>query len=256
MKHLLFSSTMYLFVSVCLFPAPLDEMVELLYCSTDTESELNSYNHLNIHQFDNYEKAIFYYYRGRYSQKFRDKQSYSRYLKDMLRGKVLSLHHYTADVDEAISFYKQSLFYIESEMKNSTNAELTALKAEVMSHYSLIEKFRLIVELGMAVEPTAEAALVIDPDNIRARMVIASARAYSPKIYGGDPDEGIRQFSSLIDSKRCRDKLTREQLFNTYAGIAFSWLRKKNREEAEPWLRKARRIYPDSMLVQVLEDWR
>lgn len=255
MKHLSFFIICLFFTTVSIFPDVMANMVSILYCSPEDESDFSHFQSITPELMTDYEKALYYYYQGRYVQKFKSKRDYSRYLKDMLRGKVLSLQHYTKDVDRAIACYKQALQYIDSEKKKANSAELTALKAEVMSHYSLIERFKLIVELGLAVEPTAQEALNLDPNNIRAQMVIASARAYSPKIYGGDPEEGILLFTQMISSKKSRNRLTDEQLFNVYAGIAFSWLRKRDPDQARPWLKKAGRIYPDSLLLTVLNEW-
>jgi len=227
----------------------LTPLVDQIYCPINENKKIEI---LDTNRFEtSYQKASYYYYLGRLSQKFCTEKDFHSYLQDMLKGKLLSLQNYFPQLSQTIEYYKLALVEIDKEIEKNPSAEAIALKAEIMSHFSLLKDFGQIVDIGLKVEPTAKQALKKDPENVRANMVIAAAMVFAPRLYGGNPSKGIKTLKEVIKL----DNLSREQQFNAYSGIAFSYIRLKEPQKAQPWIKKANEVYPDSLLVHVLANW-
>lgn len=224
-----------------------------LYCPHSGENQLLISDSLSIETLSSEEKALYYYYQGRLTQKFSSEEEFALYLKDMLKGKLLSLQNYFPNLDKTVEYYRNALVQINISLGESSSADKIAIKAEIMSHYSLLDNFRQMIDIGLKVEPTANEALQLDSENTRALMVLASAKVFAPRLYGGNPEKGIEILSSLV--KKFELTMTKEQQFNAYTGIAFSYIRQNKKNKANKWLRKADEVYPDSLLISVLDNW-
>ncbi len=131
-------------------------------------------------------------------------------------------------------------------------SDFLVLRAESLGQLCVLRGLIFAATNGPEVRRMTKRALEIDPENVKGRILQANDRLYTPKLFGGNPREGLTLFTKLVE----REDLERDDLFNIYSGIGVGWSMEKNDEKAEEWLSKALEVYPGNIyLKRILGIW-
>lgn len=169
------------------------------------------------------------------------------------RGKFKKLQKSYTRLDDIIALYEESMAFAEQYMADGRDARGVRLYTESLSQLSTLKTLGFLMANGPKIQPLAEEAVSLNPDDPKARMILASRYVYSPSVWGGDPDRGI----AMIEEIKARGGLDREARHNTAVGIGFAHTMAERWEEAVPYFREALEVYPgnvyDTAMLQLCE---
>jgi tetratricopeptide (TPR) repeat protein len=111
-----------------------------------------------------------------------------------------------------------------------------------LSELCLLKDFVFLLANGPSISPNAKKALELNPDNIRARITLASAKAYPPVIWGGDYKAAIVDMLNLIGAHGAG--FEKDDLFDIRVCIATAWANLKDKSEARFWFSRALDLFP------------
>ena len=167
------------------------------------------------------------------------------------KGRFKQIQKSYANLDDIIAFYEKSLMLVETYLEGGRDARGVRLYAESLSQLSTLKSLGFLMANGTKIEPLAEEALSLDPRETKAQLLLASRYVYSPKIWGGDPDKGIR----MLEDIRANSPLDREDEHNIAVGIGFAHTMAEDWKKAVPYFQAALDIYPgniyDTALVRL-----
>jgi len=173
--------------------------------------------------------------------------------KNMRRGKFKQMQKSYDNLDEIVNFYEESLYLSESYLAGGRDARGVRLYAEALSQLSTLKSLGYLMSHGTKIQPLAEEAVELNPNEIKAFLLIASRYIYSPGIWGGDPDKGI----AMLEEINRMNGLSREDKHNINVGIGFAHTMAERWDEAVPFFQKALEIYPGNIyataMVQLCE---
>ncbi len=203
------------------------------------------------------------YYMGRAFQSFDDIDTVINHYKDTREGKFFSLKKYYSKRKETLRHYEKSRAFLDEYLKISEDSRGNRLYGEVLGQMILLNNFGFLLKNGPQIPKYTERALELDPENIKARIMEAGEKIYSPRLFGGNPQRGIDMFLALLDGRGGNDAGTygrsessndhspdREDLFNIYSGIGYAYTALENNDDALLWFKKALRVYPGNVFAR------
>lgn len=254
----LFFSLIFSFVVINKISAvSLNEFIKEVYLQQKDDSQLYElYLAVKPNLKTNYDIALLNYYMARAYQSFDTIAVATAHNKAMRKGRFISLFDFYSARKEAIDYYELSLEFIKKELdsytkdvaKDENYAQFLALKADSISQLCLLKSLSYTVGNGLSVARFAKEVLSIIPNDNRAKMLIASSKIYPPKIYGGDPQDGIKLLNeiSLTD-------IGDEERFNIYSGYGYCYARLGQKTNALSYIQKALDIYPTNIFLLALK---
>ncbi len=124
-----------------------------------------------------------------------------------------------------------------------TPTALVAL-AEPLGELSLLKDLGFLISNGPKVGQYANKALDIDPKNIKAWLLKASALAYPPTIWGGNYKKALETYAAILPLSK--PGLPKDVLFDIRVGIATAYANLKLSEHAAWWFMAALELYPQN----------
>jgi tetratricopeptide (TPR) repeat protein len=124
------------------------------------------------------------------------------------------------------------------------------LEAESRVELMQLKNFTYRVRYASGVRTLAQKALALNPDNIRARLLDASATINTPKLFGGNPAAGIEYIERTISEFANRISVTRPERFLSYLALGKAYIKTGNLERADQAYREAALLYPDSREIR------
>ncbi|WP_353117192.1 hypothetical protein [Myroides odoratus] len=115
-----------------------------------------------------------------------------------------------ADDEKAAEAIAESLAVIRE--KEYENSEYYALLAQATSFSIQFANIMQLAKISMAVETAAQKALVLNKDNLRAYLVLASHNFHTPKMFGGM--QKVETYA--VEGLACPDALTSEDYAPTW----------------------------------------
>lgn len=247
-EKVLFLSSCLLFLASSIFSISLDDFKEEVYLQRKTDDELYQY-YLTLKEDlkTDLEKIELEYYMARAFQSFDTVEICTLHNQAMKRGQFLSLFDYYHRRKEAVNHYERGLSYIAllEARDGKISLDLFCLKTDMISQLCLLKNLSYLLMNGLSVGKNAKEVLAVDPKNVRAKLLIASAKVYPPSIYGGDPKMGI----SLLEEVLQFGKPTKGELFDIYSGLGYCYARLEEKDLAFQWLDKALSLYPTNIFV-------
>jgi tetratricopeptide (TPR) repeat protein len=147
---------------------------------------------------------------------------------------------------DAAGYYEQALAHIEEALDKEPFSEGFRMKSEIISQMCLVKGVGFILSKGPKVNPLAEKALDLNPENGKAIILIASSKVYPPPIYGGNPEKGIE----LMQKANRMPDIEKDDRFNIYSGIGVAYEKLGEKEKAAYWLEKALELYPENVYAR------
>lgn len=146
---------------------------------------------------------------------------------------------------KAISWFEQAIDAANTMIRlaGETPTALVAL-AEPLGELCLLKDLGFLIGNGPKVGQYADKALKTEPQNIKARLLKASAFAYPPPIWGGNYRKALEVYAAILSMAEAG--LPKDVLFDTRVGIATAYANLKLSEHAAWWFRAALELYPQN----------
>ncbi len=191
-------------------------------------------------------QAVFYMARG--YQSMESIQDVIDQDDDLRRGKFKRMQKSYYNLDEIVKLFEESLALSEAYLAGGRDARGVRLYAECLGQLSTLKSLGYLMSHGSKVQPLAEEAIELDPNEIKAHLLLASRYIYSPGIWGGDPDKGI----AMLENIARMDGPDREDRHDINVGIGFAHTMAKRWDEALPYFRNAQNIYPGNFYTMAM----
>jgi tetratricopeptide (TPR) repeat protein len=186
------------------------------------------------------------YYMGRAYHSFDDHDTVIAHYNDTVRGKWHSLRDYYSAREKALEMYTRSRRLAEQYLLLSPDSRGFRLRAEILGQMILLNDIGFLLKNGSQIRKYIEKALELDPWNTKARILEAGEKIYTPRLFGGNPKEGIKKLLEVETSYKC----DREDRFNIYSGIGYAYAALGKRNEAHRWFLRALEVYPGNVFAE------
>jgi tetratricopeptide (TPR) repeat protein len=153
--------------------------------------------------------------------------------------------HTTENMEAAERRYENSRTLALQALELGEFSEGHRLLSEAISNLCLIKGTGYALTNGLAVVRHARKALELDPHNSKAVIILAEAKIYPPKIFGGDPREGVELMKEALKVP----ELDKEDRFNIYSGIGVAYGKLEDYANARLYLRRALTLFPRNIYV-------
>lgn len=240
-----------LLLPTALHSLSLETFIRDMYLQQKSDSQLKS-DYLTLHKSElSVSQAVaLEYYMARAYQSFDQVSVAVNHNQRMKEGKFLSLMDFYSAREQAVIHYEKGFALLEPLSEKDMEPELLALKADIISQLCLLKSLGYTMVKGPKVKKLARRVLQKDSGNIRAQMLIASARIYPPGVYGGDAKEGIE----ILDSIQSGDHLSEEERYNISLGYAYCYARLNNQSKSEEYLGEALSIFPSNVFALAVQQ--
>ncbi|OQB97155.1 MAG: Tetratricopeptide repeat protein [Spirochaetes bacterium ADurb.Bin110] len=147
------------------------------------------------------------------------------------------------DKKKAIAWFERAVEAAQKmiSLEGETPTALVTL-AEPLGELSILKDLGFLIKNGPKVGQYASKALELDPKNIKALILKASALAYPPPIWGGDYKKALEMYASVLSI--AKNGLPKDVLFDLRVGIATAYSNLNLSENAAWWFDAALEIYP------------
>jgi tetratricopeptide (TPR) repeat protein len=190
------------------------------------------------------------YYMGRAYHSFDDPDTVIAHYNDTVRGKWHSLRDYYSARENALEMYTRAHRLAERYLRLSFDSRGCRLYAEVAGQMVLLNDIGFLIKTGPQIRKYIEKAIELDPSNTKARILYAGEKIYTPRLFGGNPKEGIEMLLE-IDTSCERD---REDRFNIYSGIGYAYAALGERNQARRWFLRAGEVYPGNVFAKGMAE--
>ena len=148
------------------------------------------------------------------------------------------------DKKRAATHFEAAVEYAKLSMKKGEDpAGLQAL-TKPLSELCLIKDMAFLVLNGPKISQNARKILAIEPGQPGATITLASAKAYPPPIFGGNPREAIEQLVALIALHP--EGFEKDELFDIRACLGTACTKLKRNADARFWFAAALELYPSN----------
>lgn len=148
------------------------------------------------------------------------------------------------DKKKAIPRFETAVEYARASMKSGEHPGGLMALTKPLSELCLLKGMGFLVANGPQISRNARKILAMEPGHPGAMIVLASAKAYPPPIFGGNPKEAIEEMTALIGARS--GGFEKDDLFDIRMcmGTASSKLGRK--EDARLWFEAALALYPSN----------
>jgi len=157
------------------------------------------------------------------------------------------------DRKKAVARFESALAAARESMRQGEHAQGIYAAARALSELSRLKDIVFLVANGPKVLSYAEKILSLEPGHAGAALILASAKAYPPAVFGGNPREALLMLQTLLAPRT--QALEKDELFDlrTCMGVALAKLGRK--DEAAAWFEGALVLYPGNRFArESLED--
>jgi tetratricopeptide (TPR) repeat protein len=135
---------------------------------------------------------------------------------------------------------------IAGELKRFLELEYSySLESNAKAQIMLIKGVPYIIRNAGEVQKLAERALELNPDNIQARLIVASGKLNAPKFFGGDTTAGINLLEqTLADADRLG--MGRIDRYSFYLVLGSAYKKNNKKDKARSSLQQALSLFPES----------
>jgi len=198
-----------------------------------------------------YGKALTSYYLGRYYQAIETREAMAAYAGDLRKKRYLALRKYYTRREESLSAYREARTAAENYLELNPSAEAHSLLGEILGQMLFLGTAGQALSIGPKARKQVKISLELDPDYPRALIQEASRLAYSPSVYGGNPEDARALYRRILR----QGKLSREDEFNVYGGFAMASFMEGDDEQAISWFTEALNLYPGNIFALGMIDY-
>lgn len=210
------------FILLCstLYSNELEKKVDLWFNNNLSNSDVIDFLDLNLENetLSTYEKSLFYLYKGQVL-----------FLEKNKKESILSLEKAITEIELALSKENKSDYW--------------RVMSEAESYIMLQKGVTYIIKNSKNVDAHAKKALELNPNNIKASIIVSGGLINAPSIFGGDIDKGIDLL--LLSTKQ--ESITKEENFNVLISLSTAYENKKDKDKAIEFCFNALKIYPNNI---------
>ena len=156
------------------------------------------------------------------------------------------------DTKRAIPCFESAIAAADRYLAQAENPQVPGLlaKAKALSELAILKDLVFLAAKGPQVPALAKKILELDPSNLGALLITASAKAYPPRVFGGDPQEAIRLVDKALASRPggipggIPGGLAKDELFDLRACMATAYEKAGDKAGALAWFSAALELYP------------
>jgi len=168
--------------------------------------------------------------------------------EDFRKGRFKKTQKRYRNLEEIIQLLEESMSFSEQYLTMGRDVRGVRQYAESLSQISTLKTVSYLISHGPRTQSLAREAIELNPDEIKAHMLIASRYIYSPPIFGGNPAKGI----GIIEAIAQRISPDREDAHNINVALGVANLKLERQLEAANYFRKAQEIYPGNVYTAAM----
>jgi tetratricopeptide (TPR) repeat protein len=165
---------------------------------------------------------------------------------EYMMGRALQ---YEGRKEDAAACYEKGMDWAKKSLAERPTAEGYQMLAENISQSCAVRSVGWAMANGLKVEEYAKEALKIDPQNAAAQYMIAARYVFAPAPFHSY-SRGLRMMQDIAGETSAI--LQKDDRFNVYSAIGYTYIQQKKFTEARPWLEKALAVYPSNKFVREL----
>ena len=162
---------------------------------------------------------------------------------EYIMGRALMYENKKSDADP---YFVRGMDYAQKSLDLKPSAEGWQMLAENISQLCTIRPVPWVMANGLKVEQYSKNALKLDPGNTDAQYMIAARYVYAPAPFH-DYNKGIKMMQDILNNYD--NRLQKDDRFNVYSAIGYTFIQQKKKSDARPWLQKALEVYPTNKFV-------
>lgn len=150
--------------------------------------------------------------------------------------------------NEAASFFEQGIAYAEKAIQINPTSEGYRLLGTNISFLCEVRRSYGLKNYGK-IERAANQALELDPDNIKAKYLIAAFYVVAPW-----PVSNLQKGAAMLEEILNQNYLSmdNEDLFNLYLMLQVAAAKQKKHQEAQFWGNRAAELYSTNNFISLL----
>ena len=129
-------------------------------------------------------------------------------------------------------------------IENSDMERGYCLKADAKSQILLVRGLLYKIRNAGEVVTLAETVLDMNPNNVRARLLVARRRVSAPRLFGGNTAEGIDMLVSILEQSKRDLELTAQDRLWVYLALGAAYAKTKQQDLARSTYELALALYP------------
>ncbi|HOV94878.1 MAG TPA: hypothetical protein PLT87_08355 [Spirochaetales bacterium] len=152
------------------------------------------------------------------------------------------------DKKKATTYFETALKHAEQAGKSAETAESLYANVRSLSQLVLLKGMPYLLANGPKIEPTTKKILSLEPDHAGAQVMLASAKAYPPATFGGEPKEAISKIQNLLSTHK--GGFEKDTLFDLRACMGTAYAKLGDKALASFWFKKALELYPQNIYAK------
>lgn len=153
------------------------------------------------------------------------------------------------NIPQAITYLQNSMDLAEESIEIKPTAQGYIALGESLAQICPIMPTSYLIANGLKVGNIAKKALKLDNRLGAARYLVCSIIAYAPV-----PFRNFSKAEEIYLEILEKDKIDKEDCFNTYISLGYIHYQKKEFSEADKWFELAAEIYPHNKFLQSLQS--
>lgn len=158
--------------------------------------------------------------------------------QQILLGKFLYI---AGDSDRSLAILEPLYRELQKRLNLEESAELYSNTSEVGTYIMIQKGVRFIISNSSKVNTYAEQALEMNPNLIKAEIIILNGLINAPKLFGGDKKKGVSGLKNILK----RGDITNLEKYETLSALITST---KDKKEIESYVNEIKKIYPGFQL--------
>ena len=158
-------------------------------------------------------------------------------------------YEYEENKDAASACYEKGMNYAQEALDREASPEGWQMLAENIAHACNVRSTTYLMANGTKVERYSKNVLNLDPGNTAAQFMIAARYVYAPSPFN-NYKKGLQMLQAILSDYDSR--LQRDDRFNVYSSIGYTYSQQKKKDDAKVWYTKALEVYPDNKYVKKL----
>jgi tetratricopeptide (TPR) repeat protein len=142
---------------------------------------------------------------------------------------------------ESDSHFNEGMNLAEKALETAKSAEAWQMRAENLSQLCTVRSTAFVMANGLDVEKYSKNALALNKRNAAAQYMVAARWVYAPS-----PFHNYKKGLDMMEAIITEGDMEKDDRFNVYLSIGYTYIQQKKFAEARPWLLKSLEIYPSN----------
>jgi tetratricopeptide (TPR) repeat protein len=142
----------------------------------------------------------------------------------------------------AIAGFEAAIKLAKASMESGEHAAGIYAHIKSLSELVRLKDIGFLMANGPIISPNAKKILELEPNHAGAAIILASAKAYPPPVFGGNPREAIAILMSLIANSN--NVFEKDELFDIRTCLGTSYSKLGDSSTARKYFLLALELYP------------